>query len=181
MPEIDVLNASHFPADLVNLIADAPRPGLDAHPFSAETSDKIPAAVASMGWVGSLPESGLWLLAGDLERSHTISQAHGSAEGSFWHGIMHRREGDYGNAKYWFHRVGNHPVHHELAERIAKHREEFHSKIPMERLLDVGSLANGLVDLCQKANRDQKSWVADLERIGWWEWQLLFAWTASSS
>ena len=43
--------------------------------------------------------SGLWLVAGDIDESHTISQDLGSAEGSFLHGIMHRREGDFGNAK----------------------------------------------------------------------------------
>jgi hypothetical protein len=44
--------------------------------------------------------SGLWLLAGDLDQSHSISQDLTSAEGSFWHGIMHRREADFGNAKF---------------------------------------------------------------------------------
>ena len=44
-----------------------------------------------------------------LEPSHTISQGISSPSGSYWHGIMHRREPDYANAKYWFRRVGPAP------------------------------------------------------------------------
>lgn len=58
--------------------------------------------------------SGVWLLYDFLDESHTISQGIGSAEGSFWHGIMHRREGDFSNAKYWFRKVGPHPVYGEI-------------------------------------------------------------------
>ena len=59
--------------------------------------------------------AGLWLLAGDLDRSHTFSQSLETPTGSYWHGIMHRRERDFGNAKYWFRRVGQHPIHEPLA------------------------------------------------------------------
>ena len=54
--------------------------------------------------------SGLWLLHNFLDQSHEISQEIHSREGSFWHGIMHRQEGDFWNSKYWYRKVGNHPV-----------------------------------------------------------------------
>lgn len=58
--------------------------------------------------------SGLYLWNGNLDRSHTISQDIDNATGSYWHGIMHRMEGDYWNAKYWFRRVGLHPAMQRL-------------------------------------------------------------------
>jgi len=54
--------------------------------------------------------SGLLLWNGNLDRSHTISQGIENPTGSYWHGIMHRMEGDYWNSKYWFRRVGRHPA-----------------------------------------------------------------------
>ena len=62
----------------------------------------------------------LWLRHDYLDASHTISQGIDTATGSYWHGAMHRREGDYWNSKYWFRRVGEHPVFAEL-ETVVKH------------------------------------------------------------
>jgi len=70
--------------------------------------------------------AGLHLLYDDLDGSHSLSQTiEGRGKnhnGDYWHAIMHRREPDYGNAKYWFRRVGAHPVLAELPavlERVA--------------------------------------------------------------
>lgn len=60
--------------------------------------------------------SGLLLWNGNLDRSHTISQGIENTTGSYWHGIMHRMEGDYWNAKYWFRRVGRHSAMSRLNE-----------------------------------------------------------------
>ncbi|MEM9252100.1 MAG: hypothetical protein AAGB29_07095 [Planctomycetota bacterium] len=54
--------------------------------------------------------AGLWLYVDQLDKSHAVSQHIQNPTGSFWHGIMHRREGDFSNSHYWFRRVGTHPV-----------------------------------------------------------------------
>ncbi|MFE5319079.1 hypothetical protein ACFQ88_10250 [Paenibacillus sp. NPDC056579] len=55
-------------------------------------------------------KAGLHLLNESLEASHKLSQELHTPLGSYWHAIMHRMEGDYGNSKYWFRQGGAHPV-----------------------------------------------------------------------
>jgi hypothetical protein len=56
-------------------------------------------------------KAGLHLLNDDLYRSHLLAQAHeGDKTCDYWHAIVHRREGDFGNAQYWLRQVGRHPV-----------------------------------------------------------------------
>src|SRR5436853_177494 len=64
--------------------------------------------------------AGVWLLHDYLDESHKISQAIDTTSGSFWHAIMHRREGDFSNAKYWFRHVGTHPVFDAIGQRAAE-------------------------------------------------------------
>ena len=55
-------------------------------------------------------EAGLWLYVDELGRSHRVSQSIDDTTGSFWHGIMHRREGDFSNSHHWFRKAGDHPA-----------------------------------------------------------------------
>jgi hypothetical protein len=75
--------------------------------------------------------AGLWLWHDALDESHAISQGIETPAGSFWHAIMHRREGDFSNAKYWYARCHNHPALPDdpgsLVDLVARvHRDPAH-------------------------------------------------------
>lgn len=43
---------------------------------------------------------------GDWDRAHSLAQDVHTADGSRVHAYLHRREGDLGNAGYWYRRAG---------------------------------------------------------------------------
>ena len=111
--------------------------------------------------------SGIWLLFDFLDESHAISQQIHTTTGSYWHGIMHRREGDFSNSKYWFRRVGDHPLFTALGSAAAE--------------LDTdGQLFDGawdpyrFVDLVQSATRGGNGKGELLQLVAQAEWRLLF-------
>src|SRR5207244_5176001 len=70
----------------------------------------------------------LWLYHDFLDESHNVSQSITTVDGSYWHGIMHRREPDASNAAYWFRRVGKHPVFADLSKEARQLGLDFASK-----------------------------------------------------
>ncbi len=77
-------------------------------------AELLGAGAVSDARAAAAVRAGLLLVGDDFEASHSLSQSIETPEGSYWHGILHRREPDYGNAKYWFRRVGDHPVFRDL-------------------------------------------------------------------
>jgi hypothetical protein len=86
---------------------------------NVKPSQLLAAPVASAA-AGEALLAGLWLWHDCLDESHTISQSLASQTGSFWHAIMHRREGDFSNSKYWYARCRSHPVLRLIAARASE-------------------------------------------------------------
>jgi hypothetical protein len=47
-----------------------------------------------------------WDAKGDWEKAHGIAQDVARADGAWVHAYLHRKEGDLGNAGYWYQRAG---------------------------------------------------------------------------
>lgn len=53
---------------------------------------------------------------GDWDRAHELAQDIGGADGAWVHAYLHRKEGDPGNARYWYSRANRPESHRSLEE-----------------------------------------------------------------
>ena len=148
LQEIQTLLATSDPPDL----GPGRRPGVQAEPALNAALDRI----FDRGEIGAAAQPlvrALVLLWHDhLDAAHVIAQSIANPDGAFVHGIMHRREPDYGNAKYWFHRVGKHPAFPEIAKQTKGLMEAKSDSGLVERLNPRGTWDPfAFVDACEEA------------------------------
>jgi hypothetical protein len=130
--------------------------GLDAAAVFA------PAAVRQPEMAGACL-AGLWLRFNCLDESHNISQGLHTPEGSFWHAILHRREPDPANSKYWWRRVGAHPVLRQLVRQAPALGYDYADPF-------------AFVDYCERARGSGGEDERLAEEVQGLEWRLLFDW-----
>jgi hypothetical protein len=119
--------------------------------------------------------AGLWLYNDFLDQSHQLSQSIETGVGSYWHGLMHRREPDFANARYWFRRVGNHPVFEELAAQARGIAGETDLPAPARFLAGQTTWDPfAFIDLCEASLVGNPQLEALCRRIQQQEWELLF-------
>lgn len=125
-------------------------------------------------------KAGLLQFHDDLSVSHNASvsiEGKGTHRaGDYWHAIMHRREPDYSNSKYWFRNVGQHPIFPLLGEycgRLSSQTDDAEIADWSTRLQQGRQGWNPMtfVDLCQSAARTQgilRTFAEQLQRREMW-------------
>lgn len=119
--------------------------------------------------------SGLWLRHDYLDESHRLSQDINTPSGSYWHAIMHRREGDFWNSKYWLNKCRGHPA----LGLISRHAADIINAAPASKdllKLTLGDFdAHGFVDLVEAIHTapgdSRYPIVVALQQL---EWRILF-------
>ncbi len=143
---------------------------------SAEARDAISCAGARtlfpQARAPDAAQAGLYLYFGCWEEAHQTAQEISTAEGSYWHAIVHRQEPDAGNSGYWFRRAGNHSIfpalHAEAAQILQAHPGA------AVRLPDRWD-PFWFIDFCEQARQGGGSdAVRAAQEIQRAEWQLLF-------
>ncbi len=118
--------------------------------------------------------AGVWLFHDFLDEAHALCQDLHTAEGSYWHALVHRREPDCANAGYWFRRVGTHPVFEPLRTAAA----ELAGPTPPVAAAFLSRQAAwdpfAFVDLCEAVGAGRAPCEDLCRRVQLAEWQLLF-------
>jgi hypothetical protein len=101
----------------------------------------------------------LLLAAGDIEAAHRIAQESSSIDGAYVHGMIHRIEDDFDNARYWFFRAGVHPASPEIYRRSAANSQ----RIASHPTWDPGSVTDWLEESRSKGISEELRAVLRIE------------------
>lgn len=193
---VNIMDAN--PRAYERLVVAGAAPALARELLDGVTPDQLLTAPIQDSVAAQAMRAGLWLWHDALDQCHAIVQkspqdliakralnvlsaenkghdAEATSTLAFWHAIMHRREGDFSNSKYWYARCANHPAMPPLAVQAAGVVNAMPADKSLLRIVMSGWSPNAFVDLVE-AVHDQPSdprhaLAVTLQRL---EWQTLF-------
>ena len=121
------------------------------------------------------PMAGLWLYFSCFEEAHNLADQCETTEGYLWHGIVHRLEGDTGNAAYWFRKAGKHSIHPDLALAATKILHRIRAAEFRLGHWDPYAFLGFCDRAAEQPGSDHELAAREIQRA---EWQLLFDYCA---
>lgn len=144
--------------------------------FDVQISKNIEDQALSNDSVAICHRAGLFLWNDDLARAHPLIQDLPDPTASFWHAILHRREGDFSNAKYWWHQTGTHAAFEEICDVVLHRAPDFPF---IDELRASGKWEAAIFsDFCQKAVQNS-AWKTECETVQRLEMKILLEWCAA--
>jgi hypothetical protein len=105
----------------------------------------------------------------DLDGAHRFFQDAPGDLAGYWHGMLHRREPDFDNARYWFRRAGALPFFAELHGRAANHSPDMAKQPSWDPYLFTGQ--------CEQARHGETETLNELAALQRAEFEVAFDYT----
>jgi hypothetical protein len=186
-----------MPLSVINLLSESARDVMRASPADAfarlvgfepvalvESSlraikpTQVLSGIARDLDLASTALAGMWLWFDFEPQTHALVQGHSEGTGALWHAILHRREGDFANAKYWVRQVGRHPAYPSIGARVAEMLRDMPADKSLLRLAAAAWDPGAMVDFVAEVERSndpiRRRLAVEIQRC---EWQTLFEWT----
>jgi len=114
----------------------------------------------------ALVRGALFYASDAVPEAHTLFQEAKGDLGSYWHGMMHRREGDFDNARYWFRRAGELSFFGELHSAASAHSAVMARQLSWDPYLFTGE--------CEQARFGEMESLKELAALQRIEFDVLF-------
>ncbi|MBV9128359.1 MAG: hypothetical protein JO117_09765 [Verrucomicrobia bacterium] len=114
-----------------------------------------------------LVRAALFYFLNALPESHAILQKAEGDVAAYWHGMVHRREGDFDNARYWMRRAGEQPTFAELHARAADGSPNMARQMSWDPFL--------FINLCEQFRFGADDLRAEVVALGRAEFDVMFS------
>ena len=116
-----------------------------------------------------LVRGGLYYAVDALSEAHALFQEAHDDLGAYWHGMMHRREADFDNARYWYRRAVALPIFNLLHRTAGEHSPDMLRQENWDPYLFTGQ--------CEQARHGAPELTDELVKLQRAEFEALFDYT----